>query len=145
MTRPMTQDERDEFLREPRPGVLAIPVAGRGPLCSPVWFDFKPGGSFWILMQDNSRKGRLIQVGTWISLCVQQDARPYRYVTAEGPVTEIAPYGLETDLRAMADRYLGTDGGAEFVANMGASYGQGHGVKVTMDPKHWLSADYDKD
>ena len=144
MTRPMNQAERDAFLRDAKPGILAIPVAGRGPLCAPVWFDFTPGGPIWFLIQKESRKGRLIEAGTRLSLCVQRDTPPYKYVTVEGPVTDIAPYDLETDLRAMAVRYLGAEGGTEFVETMRPVHAGGGGIKVSMTPRHWLSSDYEK-
>lgn len=144
MPAPMSKAEREAFLREPRPAILSIPVPGKGPLSSPVWFDFEPSGGFWILMQEDSRKGQLLKVGSRITLCVQQEARPYQYVSVEGPVSDIAHYDIDTDLRAMALRYLGEAGGDGFIEGMRGKYAQGHGIKVTVSPEHWLSADYTK-
>ena len=132
------------FLRDPRPAILSIPRDGKGPLSSPVWFDFEPGGDFWVLMQSDSRKGKLIQVGTCVSLCAQQEAKPYKYVSVEGPVLAIKIYGLDTDLLAMASRYLGEPGGAQYVETMRDKFAQGNGIKVTIKPERWLSLDYSR-
>ena len=54
----MSRAAREAFLRDPRPAILSIPRQGKGPLSSPVWFDFDAGGDFWVLMQSDSRKGQ---------------------------------------------------------------------------------------
>lgn len=144
MPAPMSKAEREAFLKEPRPAILSIPVADKGPLSSPVWFDFAPDVGLWILMQEDSRKGQLVQVGSRITVCAQQEARPYRYVSVEGPITDIVHYDIDSDLKAMAARYLGEAGSVGFIEGMRAKYAQGHGIKVTMHPEHWLSADYTK-
>ncbi len=144
MPQPMSRAEREAFLRDPRPAILSIPQEGKGPLSSPVWFDFEAGGDFWVLMQSDSRKGQLIRVGTCVSLCAQQEARPYKYVSAEGPVVAVAAYDADTDLLAMASRYLGAAGGAQYVEAMGEKFAQGQGIKVTIKPERWLSLDYSK-
>lgn len=144
MPAPMSKAEREAFLKEPRPAILSIPVPGKGPLSTPVWFDFAPAVGLWILMQEDSRKGQLVKVGSRITVSAQQEARPYRYVSVEGPVTDIIHYDIDTDLKAMAARYLGDVGSVDFIESMRGKYAQGHGIKVTMRPEHWLSADYTK-
>ncbi len=144
MPKPMTKAEREAFLKAPRPAILSVPQPGKGPLSSPVWYDYEPGGALWILMQADSRKGQLLEVGSRVSVCVQQEVRPYQYVTVEGPVSEITHYDLERDLGAMAARYLGESGRADFIAGMRGKYAQGNGIKVTITPEAWLSADYGK-
>jgi hypothetical protein len=95
------------------------------------------------MMQRESRKGELMTVGTCVSLCVQHDKRPYKYVSVEGPVTSVAPYDVETDLLAMATRYVGESGGLEFIKNMREKAAKGNGIKVTIKPERWLSLDYE--
>ncbi len=144
MAQPMSRAEREAFLREPRPAILSIPQEGKGPLSSPVWFDFEEGGDFWILMQSDSRKGQLMQVGTCVSLCAQRETRPYIYVSVEGPVVAVAAYDADTDLLAMATRYLGEAGGAQYVETMRPKFANGRGIKVTIKPERWVSSDYSK-
>ena len=62
-------------------------------------------------------------------------------MTAEGPVSTVRPYDIETDLLAMATRYLGEEGGRDYIATAGTG---GNGVMVSMTPEHWLSTDYGK-
>ena len=144
MPQPMSRAEREAFLRDPRPAILSIPQDGKGPLSSPVWFDFEPGGDFWVLMQSDSRKGQLMQTGVCVSLCAQQEAKPYKYVSVEGPVISVAAYDAEKDLLAMAARYLGAAGAKDFLDGMREKIAKANGIKVVIKPERWLSLDYSK-
>ncbi len=90
MTTRMTKEEREAFLAQPHIGVVAIPEDGRGPLTVPVWYWYEPGGDLWFETEPVSRKGRLLEVGTRISLCAQNEDPPFAYVSVEGPIVEIA-------------------------------------------------------
>lgn len=138
MTR-MTTSEKQSFLAEPHVGVLAIPRAERGPLTVPVWYDYRPGGELWFLTGPGSRKGRLLNVGTWLSLCAQSESVPYRYVSVEGPVTAIDTPTAEQGL-AMAVRYLGEKQGRAY-AESGET---DDSVLVRVELRHWLAVDYGK-
>ena len=137
----MSRDEREAFLAEVHVGIIAIAVADRAPLAVPVWYAYEPGGDIRVLMQKDSRKMVAIDAAGRFSMCAQTETSPYRYVTAEGPVTNVRPYDIETDLLAMATRYLGEEGGRAYVARAGTG---GNGVLVSMTPEHWLSTDYGK-
>ena len=137
----MTMQERQAFLAEVHVGIIAIPESGRAPLAVPVWYSYEPGGDLQVLMQGDSRKMVGIEAAGRFSLCAQQEAPPYKYVTAEGPVTNVRPYEIEPDLLTMATRYLGTEGGKQYIASAGTG---GNGVMVSMSPEHWLSTDYSK-
>jgi hypothetical protein len=66
----------------------------------------------------NSRKGRLLADAGRLSLCVQTETPPYRYVSVEGPITAIEAVDVERDLRPLAHRYLGVEAGDGFVEQM---------------------------
>lgn len=135
----MSGPEREAFLAGVHVGVVAITEEGRAPLAVPVWYDYEPGGVVRVLMQSDSRKARSIEAAGRFSLCVQSEEQPYAYVTVEGPVSGVQPYG-EADLLEMATRYLGEEGGRAFVAN-----GIGpNSVAVSMTPERWLSSDFSK-
>jgi PPOX class probable F420-dependent enzyme len=135
----MTGDEREAFLADVHVGIIAIDEDGRGPLAVPVWYSYEPGGDVKVLMQSDSRKALAIEAAGRFSLCAQTESFPYQYVTVEGPVTDISPYD-ETDLLAMATRYLGEEGGRDYAAS-----GVGpKSVMVSMTPQRWLSVDYSK-
>ena len=144
MTFNMTRMEREAFLQAPRIGVLAIPEGERGPLTSPVWYDYLLGGDLWFLCQSTARKGQLLRIGGRVSLLVQETTSPYSYVSIEGPVSAIAPSDLLADLQPMAQRYLGEQGGIDYAAGLAESYARGNAIKVFVSPERWLTVDYGK-
>jgi hypothetical protein len=65
---------------------------------------------------------------------------PYKYVSVEGPVTEVRKADREEETRAMAHRYFG--------AQLGDAYIDGQGEDGSflyrMQPERWLTVDYAK-
>jgi PPOX class probable F420-dependent enzyme len=112
----MTDAERDEFLAERRVAVLAIERDGKGPLCAPVWYRRTDDGAFEVAMANGSAKAALLRAAGRATLCVQDEDRPYRYVTAEGPVSLRVLTAAECHeaLTDIAGRYLGPAGGAAY-------------------------------
>lgn len=137
----MTKEERETFLAGVHVGIIAINETERAPLAVPVWYAYEPGGTIDVLMQGDSRKMVGIEAAGRFSLCAQTESAPYQYVSAEGPVASVRPYDIDTDLLAMATRYLGAEGGRAYIATAGTG---GNGVMVSMTPEHWLSTDYSK-
>lgn len=134
----MSAAEKQAFLADLHVGVLSIPDPGRGPLTVPVWYQYEPGGDLWFLTGANSRKGKLLVEGTAISLCAQNEAVPYQYVSVEGVVESM---GAVTDEGLpMAVRYLGAEQGAQY-QNSGASTDS---IVVRFKPRQWLAVDYSK-
>jgi PPOX class probable F420-dependent enzyme len=135
----MSRAEREAFLAEVHVGVLAVAAGpGRGPLVTPVWYSSQPGGLLSVTTGGNTNKAGAIGAAGRFSLCVQDEAPPYKYVTVEGPAV-IEPAGLAERI-AMARRYLGPEGGDEFIAaNPGVD-----DVMIRMTPEHWQSADFSK-
>lgn len=143
MSLAMSKAEREAFLGAVRVAVLAIPDSGRGPLSAPVWYRYD-GGRLVFLTQSTSRKGRLLGVGTRVSLTVQTETAPYAYVSVEGPVSAIEPYSLEYDLLPMAVRYLGEADGRAYVDGTREGWDAATSIKVSVEPRRWLSVDYGK-
>ena len=135
----MTQAEKQTFLADAHVGVLALNDGDRGPLMVPMWYDYELGGELWFLTGPQSRKGRLIQVGTRVSLVAQTEDAPYQYVSVEGPVTAIAPADPELEGLPMAVRYLGLEKGKQYFDSMSE-----WGVTVRVQPERWLAVDYSK-
>ncbi len=135
----MSRAEREAFLAGVHVGVLAVADGpGRGPLATPVWYSYQPGGSIGVSTGEGSEKARAVAAAGRFSLCAQDEAPPYEYVTVEGPAV-IEPADL-AERTAIARRYLGTEGGDAFVA---ANPGGGE-VIIRMTPEHWRSADFSK-
>ena len=138
----MSRKEREAFLAGLHVGVISIAEPGRGPLSVPIWYAYEPGGDLRLVTDRDSRKGRLLSLGVRLSLCVQSEAPPYRYVSVEGPVVSLEPAQPERDLRPLARRYLGQELGDQYVA---ATRTQTEGsVLVRIRPERWLSVDYAK-
>jgi nitroimidazol reductase NimA-like FMN-containing flavoprotein (pyridoxamine 5'-phosphate oxidase superfamily) len=139
----MTVPERSSFLAEAHVAVLGVAgAAGHGPLLTPIWYPYEPGGQITVLIDRNSRKARLIRQAGRFSLCAQQDRPPYRYVTVEGPVTEIQESVTADDRRALARRYLGPAGGDLYVESTAAATPDI--IAVHMLPQRWLAVDQGK-
>ncbi len=138
MSTRMTEAEKQAFLADLHVGVLSIARPSLGPLTVPVWYDYTPGGLLWFLTQPQSRKGKLIEVGSRISLCAQTETAPYKYVSVEGPVVSIDQATGEG--LPMAVRYLGETRGQAYSA---ASQQEDSRV-FRMRPDNWLAVDYAK-
>jgi PPOX class probable F420-dependent enzyme len=110
----MTDADRDTFLQERRVGVLAIAREGQGPLVAPIWYRYVEG-VFEICMGGSTAKARLLRARGRASICVQDEDRPYRYVSAEGPVDVVdLGAGARDAVQAMAARYLGEHAGQRY-------------------------------
>ncbi|MFI6870258.1 pyridoxamine 5'-phosphate oxidase family protein [Nocardia sp. NPDC050406] len=134
----LTLKERQEFLAQPHIGALAV-VAGpdRAPLNVPIWYQYEPNSELWILTGKESKKMRLLEAAGRFSLMAQVLEPSIRYVTAEGPISQIVPMTDEMH-REMASRYLPAeqvDPYLKFAETLGEQ------VAVFMRPEHWLSAD----
>jgi nitroimidazol reductase NimA-like FMN-containing flavoprotein (pyridoxamine 5'-phosphate oxidase superfamily) len=144
VSRAMTYNEREAFLAELHVGVLGVAdVDGRGPLILPIWYAYEPGGEIRFVTGQTTRKGRLIERARRVSLCVQDEAPPYKYVMVEGPVVAIEfPVSAE-QRRAIAARYLGPEAADGYVAataelaEVGALY--------RVRPERWLTQDFTED
>jgi len=135
----MSRAEREEFLAEVHVGVLTVVAGeGRGPLATPVWYSYQPGGQLSVNTGSNSNKARAIAAAGRFSLCAQDEAPPYKYVTVEGPAV-IEPADL-ADRTAIARRYLGTERGDAWIA----ANPDVDDVMIRMTPEHWQSADFGK-
>lgn len=141
MSLKMTTDEREAFLADLHVGVLSLNEPGRGPLTAPIWYSYEPGGEVVFVTGKNSRKGKLVDVGTRVSFCAQQEDPPYKYVSVEGPVTAVVPSDREAVTRPIAQRYLGVEDGNAYV-NSPADGDEN--VTVRIRPERWLTVDYAK-
>ncbi|GAA1978500.1 pyridoxamine 5'-phosphate oxidase family protein [Amycolatopsis minnesotensis] len=145
MPRTLTETEREDFLAEPRIGVLSIEDPGdRPPLTVPVWYAYTPGGdlSFFTGTQGRTaRKTRLLEGAGKFSFCVQQPEFPYKYVTVECTVTGADRAPGADQVRAIISRYLPADA-AEAFAKSETEEPTGTFVLFTARPERWLSSDF---
>jgi len=141
MSLAMTKEEREAFLADTHVAVVSIADGERGPLVVPVWYAYEPGGDLRFVTGGASRKARLIRKAGRVSLCVQTETPPYRYVSIEGPAVIGAP-DHERDVRATALRYLGPQMGEVYLQATAAE--RAGSILVTVKPERWLTVDYGK-
>lgn len=133
----MSSDDREKFLSDLHVGVIAVERKDRAPLSVPIWYGYEPGGDVLLWTESDSLKHRLIRAAGRFAITAQDEQPPYKYVTAEGDVTDISP-ATDTDARPIAVRYLGEEAGNQFAdANLTPT-----SVLIRMRPQRWLSFDY---
>jgi nitroimidazol reductase NimA-like FMN-containing flavoprotein (pyridoxamine 5'-phosphate oxidase superfamily) len=143
MSYAMSRAEREQFLAQPHVGVLSV-VEDGAPLAVPIWYGYHPGGPVTVITGRASRKALAVSTVGWLSLCAQDEAWPYKYVTASGPAEVSGPASRGVQ-RAMASRYLGEDGADQYMEWVTASGEADEQVVIEMTPSTWLTVDYGKD
>lgn len=137
VARLLTIIERETFLAEARVAVVAIAAPGRGPLAVPVWYAYSPGGTLGLWMDAASAKVRHLRREGRATLCVQDTTLPYRYVSVEGAVLDIAPIDVEQHLRPLVTRYLGAAAVDAYLAGFGGAEGLRGDVWVRLTAERW--------
>jgi nitroimidazol reductase NimA-like FMN-containing flavoprotein (pyridoxamine 5'-phosphate oxidase superfamily) len=137
----MTQEESEVFLAEPYVGVLSVTAEPeRAPLTTPIWYEYKPGGLVRVITAPGQRKVRLIEEAGRFALCAQlAEVEDYRYVSVEGPVTEIRPASWQ-ERHDMAARYMGPDQATDYVN--AAEKTESGNVVIHMRPERWNTFDF---
>jgi nitroimidazol reductase NimA-like FMN-containing flavoprotein (pyridoxamine 5'-phosphate oxidase superfamily) len=138
----MSVAEREDFLAGLHVAVLSVDDPGRGPLAIPVWYSYVPGGTVNVITGGQTVKARLLRAAGRLSLCVQNESMPYRYVSVEGPITAIDETVSADERCALAHRYLGAEAGDLYVAS--TSEQAASSVAFRMSPERWRTTDYGK-
>ena len=120
MPGPLTEQESQQFLAEPRVGVVSVAAdEGRPPLAVPVWHHYEPGGllTFFTSTQGRrARKVRLIEAAGVVTFTVQHPEPPYKYVMVEGTIVDADRSPAEEDVVAIVRRYLPEEMARRFAA-----------------------------
>ncbi len=131
--------EREQFLAGKHIAVLSVAADdGRPPASVPIWYDYTPEGTIRVNTGPSTRKAKLIERTRAVTLVVQREEVPYQYVVVEGTVVDITTPAPTEAREAIAIRYLGEDGGREFVRRLDGQAG----VMFTIRPDRWLTAVY---
>ena len=148
MPRRMTENERQEFLAEPRIGVLSVARGDhRPPHTTPVWYAYEPGGDLTFFTGTQGRKSRkaeLVRRAGVLSLTVQREEFPYKYVTVEGSVIGLDSSPSAEQMLAIVGRYLPEEAAQGFVQAEFAHPASGP-VHFTVRPDRWLTFDFAED
>lgn len=148
MPRPLTENEREDFLAASHIAVLSVAsVNDRPPLTIPVWYGYQPGGNLTFFTGSQGRKARktgLIRKAGVVSLCTQREEPPYKYVTVEGTVVQIDRPPSAEQLLPIVRRYMPEEHAQGFVATE-LAHPASELVLFTVRPDRWLSFDFGDD
>ncbi|MCZ6502815.1 MAG: pyridoxamine 5'-phosphate oxidase family protein [Gammaproteobacteria bacterium] len=145
MSLTMSVTERQQFLAGVHVAIISIPRSAKGPLTVPIWYDYEPGGEPWMITNRDSIKGKLLTRSQRISLCVQSETAPYKYVSIEGSFA-VTPL-IDGQLLAMAIRYLGEEQGRSYAESFASAEGSSNNedsIVVSIKPETWYTVDYSK-
>jgi PPOX class probable F420-dependent enzyme len=111
----MTSEERRGFLLDrPRTAKLATVRADGRPHVVPIWFDLD-GDEMVFTTGADTVKGRAIARDGRVSLCVDDEAPPFAFVTIEGEARTDPDRGeLLRWATRIGDRYMGADRAEEY-------------------------------
>jgi uncharacterized protein len=145
MPRPLTEHEREAFLADRHVATLSVASdSDRPPLTVPVWYGYQPGGNLTFFTGSQgrkARKSRLIEKAGVLSLSVQREELPYRYVTVEGTVIQTDRPPSAEQLLAVVRRYLPEEMAQGFVqGELGRA--DSELVLYTVRPDRWLTFDF---
>ncbi len=103
----MSEQEREEFLKEANVAVLATVGGGERAHAAPIWYLYEDG-VFIMSTGRGSQKHRNVEAHPEITLVVDRRSLPYYAVMAQGRA-EIGPRLTDESRRRMAVRYLGEE------------------------------------
>ena len=145
MPRQMTERERQDFLAEPHVAVLSVASeSDRPPHTTQVWYAHGPGGDFTFFTGTQGRRSRkagLIRKAGVLSLTVQREEFPYRYVTAECTVAGVDWPPPAEQVRAIARRYMSGEH-AQGCARSELVQPSPEFVLFTVRPDRWFIFDF---
>ena len=129
----MTSEELEAFLAVPRDAVLSVRLGSGRAMGTPIWFRWVDGRVRFESPTTSAKTAALRATGR-ASLCVHEQVLPQvRYVTLEGPVTEVD--FDRAQIAESAGRYLGGDEAAAFVASIDTALESGRRwASFELDP-----------
>ncbi|MYR05109.1 pyridoxamine 5'-phosphate oxidase family protein [Gordonia sp. SID5947] len=135
----LSRADRELFLAEPHVAALSVEAgADRAPLVVPIWYQYVPGGSVWLLTGTSSRKLALIREAGRCSLMVETLDPTIRYVSVSGDIESYTD-GTREELTEMAARYLPAEKVADYVDFAWENHGAQ--TKVVLRPGQWVASD----
>ena len=137
----MTSELIADFLSEVHIAILAIHRENRAPHSTPVWYQYEPNDTLWFMADPETQKGKLIRTGTPVSLVMQTETAPYKYVSLAGEISKVAKGDMEQELRPISRRYLGVKGGDEYVASFENWSSNRYTVKINRVMSMGISED----
>lgn len=141
MSTEMTASEIEDFLSPTRIAVLGTINKDGTPSLNPVWYLWDDGAIHMIINRTD-RYGRNVLRDQRITVCVQQEASPYKGFLASG-TAEVRPDTEAGMLPRLAKRYFGEERGTQYAANAWKDHGDTL-LWVSLRPSTVSSWDYGK-
>jgi PPOX class probable F420-dependent enzyme len=123
---PMTQEEMEAFLAEPRLAKVATLNRDGSPHVTPVWFEYVDG-EFLTTVEAGTVKRFNLERDPRITLCVENDRPPYKAVVVQGIAT-LSIEGEKEVLLRQSIRYFGDEAGQAFFDSV--KHGPGRLVRI---------------
>ncbi len=138
--RAMTPEEMARFLRQPIVAVLSWITPKGEAASSPIWYEYRDG-RFYLASSSAYLKVRSMLKNPAVSLCMQDPAPPYRYVTIRATaVVRTDPEAARALDARLARRYLGRTAGRYYTDTLAPTY-PGEPRVVELTPTHISSVD----
>ena len=128
-----------QLLRSPLMARLAYTWTDGTPRVVPMWFHWT-GEEILMGAPPNSPKMRVLTDGTPVALSIDTDVWPYTVLTLRGTIRCRTAEGLFPEYVDMARRYLGDEGGEQFLTAARQTFTQW--VRITMRPEHARVIDF---
>ena len=126
----------DFVLAEPRPAVCAIVLSDGRPHATPVWIDLD-GDEIVFTTWHEGVKAHVLTREPRLSLCVQDDQRPFAFVSIQGVADVIDDVGaVKVWAARIGGRYMGADRAEEY----GTRNGVPGELLVRLTPERIISA-----
>ena len=128
----MSEQEREELLKEPNVAVLATVGSGDRAHAAPIWYLYEEG-VFIMSTGRGSQKHRNVEAHPEITLVVDRRSLPYYAVMAQGRA-EIGSRLADEDRLKMAVRYLGEELGGGYIARVSGE----DSVTIRLRPRKFI-------
>ena len=128
----MSEQEREELLKETNVAVLATVGPGGGAHAAPIWYLYEDG-EFLMSTGRGSQKHRNLERRPDVTLVVDRRSLPYYAVMARGTV-EIGPRLPDEARIRMAVRYLGEELGRAYIARVSGE----DSVTIRLRPRKFI-------
>lgn len=138
---PMDRAAIEALLVEPRLLLFtANRRAGPEPFVAPVWYLYRDH-RFLIATGLDNAKSRIVRRDPAVTLCVQQEAWPYKAVLVRG-TAEVREGRDAALLRAISVRYLGRAAGNDYADYNLAETTEERSATIVVTPTAWCAWDF---
>ena len=139
MPKRLNGEQRKRFLEGRHVAVLATIGSQGEPVLTPIWYVYE-GGRILMRTSKDSVKAKNVGRDPRVTVCVQDEAAPYKSVTIYG---QAVLEGEHQELGArIARRYLGLVGGMAYQRFAADEVQQGEEVTIAITPDKVLTQDF---